>query len=116
MKKLELKRKRSKRRKRIIRKKITGSAKKPRLSVFRSNKYIYIQAIDDDSQKTLACASSLKYKGKLNLEIAGKVGTEMGEILKKNKIESVVFDRNGYLYTGRIKALADGIRKAGIKF
>ena len=115
MVKLKLLKKRRIRRKRVIRKNIHGTSLKPRLSVFRSNKYIYIQAIDDDKGATIASASSLGQK-KLNKDVAAKVGEEFGKKLVEKKIECVVFDRNGFLYSGKIKSLADGIRKAGLKF
>ena len=119
MEKIKLHKKRRLRRKRIIRKKIHGTLKRPRLSVFKSNKYIYAQAIDDDKGTTLAAVSSLAYdkkKRKLNKEVATKVGEEIGKKLVEKKIDTVYFDRNGFLYTGKIKALADGARKSGIKF
>lgn len=121
VKSLELKKKRRLRRKRVIRKKIFGTALKPRLSVYRSNRYIYVQAIDDEKGITIASSSSLLFKEKgagvkLNKEIAAKVGEDIAKKLLSKKIEKVVFDRNGFLYTGRIKALADAARKAGLKF
>ena len=119
MEKIKLNKKRRLRRKRIIRKKIHGTSKKPRLSVFKSNKYIYAQAIDDDKGNTLVAVSSLAHdrkKRKLNKEVATKVGEDIGKKLIEKKIDTVYFDRNGFLYTGKIKALADGARKSGIKF
>lgn len=119
MEKLKLQKKRRLRRKRIIRKKIHGTVNRPRLSVFKSNKYIYAQAIDDDKGNTLIASSSLIYdkkNRKLNKEIAAKVGEDIGKKLLEKKIDTVYFDRNGFLYTGKIKALADGARKAGLKF
>lgn len=109
------------RRKKSIKTKMFGTIEKPRLSVFRSNKYIYVQAIDDNNGTTLASASSIAYfkdkkAVKLNKEIAKKVGEDIAEELKKKKIETVVFDRNGYLYTGKVKILADAAREKGIKF
>lgn len=103
-----------------IRKKIEGSAETPRLSVFRSNKEIYAQVIDDISGKTLAAASSAdkdlkKAKGN-KTERAGKVGALIGERAKQAGVEKVVFDRSGYLYHGRVKALAEAAREAGLKF
>lgn len=100
-----------------IRSKISGTAEKPRMTVFRSNKQIYVQIIDDKSGKTMASASSLKIEEKVNKkEQAAKVG----EIISKNALEagitSVVFDRNGYLYHGRVKEVADAARKGGLKF
>ena len=102
-----------------IRKRIEGTASRPRLTVFKSNKYLYLQAIDDATGKTLAAASSLEeaLKGvKRDLEGAAKIGEEMGKRLKEKNIGEVVFDRNGYLYHGIVKAMADGARKAGIQF
>lgn len=100
-----------------IRGKISGTAEKPRMSVFRSNTQIYVQLIDDLAQKTLASASSLSLKEKMTKkEQAAKVGEMIAkEALSKN-ISTVVFDRNGYLYHGRVKELADGARKGGLKF
>ena len=103
-----------------IRKKIEGSANSPRLSVFRSNKEIYAQLINDLDGKTLAAASSnekemKKAKGTKS-DIAKNVGKLVAERAKKAGFETVVFDRSGYLYHGRIKALAEGAREAGLKF
>ena len=100
-----------------VRGKISGTQERPRLSVFRSNKQIYAQVIDDISGKTLASASSLKIEEKLpKKEIAAKVGEMIAKNAKEAGIEKVAFDRNGYLYHGRIKNLADAARKAGLKF
>ena len=100
-----------------IRKNIIGSATKPRLTIFRSNKSIYCQLIDDLAGYTLASASSseLDTKGSKS-EMASKVGQLIAERAKSSSIDSVVFDRNGYLYHGRVKALADGAREGGLKF
>lgn len=117
--KVKLNRKRRLRRKRIIKKRISGTVKKPRLSVFKSNKYIYVQAIDDVKGNTLVSATSLSKNvkdRKLNKTVASKIGEEIGKKLLEKKIDTVIFDRNGFLYTGKIKALADGARKAGLKF
>ena len=105
--------------KRRIRKKVFGTAKLPRLTVFRINKQIYAQLIDDLSGKTLVSASSYKNKdaekgNKLNQ--ASVVGKLVAEKAKSSGIETVVFDRNGYLYHGRVKALADSAREVGLKF
>lgn len=105
--------------KRRVRGKIHGTEERPRLSVYRSNKQIYAQVIDDASGKTLASASSLKMddaQGVAKLEQAAKVGKAIAESAKAAGIESVVFDRNGYLYHGRIKQLADAAREGGLKF
>lgn len=111
------------RKKTHVRKKIEGDSNRPRVSVFRSSKHIYVQAIDDVAGKTLASASSVEkgVKDQLsgctgNKEAASVAGKVFGEKLKGLGVESVVFDRNGYLYHGRIASLADGIREAGIKF
>jgi len=105
--------------KRRIRKKITGTSLVPRLSVFRSNKQIYAQVIDDSTGKTLASASSYKntaVEKKSKSEQAAVVGKEVAEKALKAGVESVVFDRNGYLYHGRVKSLADSAREGGLKF
>lgn len=100
-----------------VRGKINGTPECPRLSVFRSNKQIYAQVIDDLSGKTLASASSLKIEEKLaKKEIAAKVGELIAQHAKEAGVEKVTFDRNGYLYHGRIKELADAARKGGLKF
>ena len=100
-----------------VRGKISGTAECPRLTVFRSNKQIYAQVIDDLSGKTLASASSLKMEEKLaKKEIAAKVGELIAQHAKEAGVEKVTFDRNGYLYHGRIKELADAARKGGLKF
>ncbi len=108
----------AKRRKKIhlgIRRKISGTNDKPRFSVFRSNKEIYGQLIDDLTGSTLASASSVGLKGN-KVEQAAAVGKALAEKAKGQNIDSVVFDRGGYLYHGRIKALADAAREAGLQF
>lgn len=102
--------------KRKIRAKITGSLEKPRLSVFRSNKFIYAQVIDDTKGKTLVSASDVKTNKGTKTERAKMVGKLLAESCLKNKISKVVFDRNGFKYTGRIKLVAEEARKAGLKF
>src|SRR5574344_497042 len=100
-----------------IRKTISGTAERPRLTVSRSNKQIYAQLIDDVEGKTLAAASSLAIKDKeAKKEIAAKVGEELAKVATAKGIKSVVFDRNGYLYHGRVQSLADGARKGGLIF
>lgn len=101
-----------------IRKIVSGTAAKPRLSVFRSNKEIYAQLIDDVNGVTLAAASSREKgvsKG-TNVEVANAVGKLIAEKALKAGVDSVTFDRGGYLYHGRIKSLAEGAREAGLKF
>ena len=108
------------RRKRRIRKKISGSAARPRMSVYRSNRHMYAQVVDDVTGKTIAAAST--HDPELKTELAGKdkkeqaklVGKLVGERVKSAGIEQVVFDRNGYIYHGRIAAVADGAREAGV--
>ncbi len=100
-----------------VRGKIYGTPDRPRLSVFRSNKQIYAQVIDDTTGTTLASASSLKMEEKLpKKEMAAKVGELIAKNAKEAGIEAVRFDRNGYLYHGRVKELADAARKGGLKF
>lgn len=107
---------------RRIRRKIYGTKDRPRLCVFRSNKHIYSQLIDDTNEKTMLCVSSLdgelkkKLKAGSNKETAAEVGKLLAKKAKENKIGQVVFDRGGYLYHGRVKALAEEARKAGLKF
>ncbi|MFK7844170.1 MAG: 50S ribosomal protein L18 [Rhodothermales bacterium] len=107
-----------KRIKRRIRKRINGTPESPRLSVFRSSQHIYAQLIDDLSGHTLAAASSLedvKMKGS-SVEKSVEVGKKLAERAKAAGIESAVFDRNGFRYHGRVKALAEGAREGGISF
>ena len=101
-----------------IRNKISGTADRPRLSVFKSNKGIYAQIIDDIKGHTLASASSAELGAKNNatIEQSKEVGKKLAEKAVANGIESVVFDRSGYLYHGKVKALADGARDGGLKF
>ncbi|MDR1737533.1 MAG: 50S ribosomal protein L18 [Candidatus Symbiothrix sp.] len=100
-----------------VRKNLSGTAARPRLSVFRSNKQIYAQVIDDLTGTTLAAASSLGITDKApKKEIAAKVGDLIAQKSKEAGIEAVVFDRNGYLYHGRVKELAEAARKGGLKF
>jgi large subunit ribosomal protein L18 len=110
-----------KRRKVRIRKKISGVAERPRLVVYRSNRHIYAQVVDDVAGQTLASASTLALSKdgealKLDKASATRVGKAVAERAKERGIEAVVFDRNGYLFHGRIKALADGAREGGLKF
>lgn len=110
------------RRKFRIRSRITGTEERPRLSVFRSGRHIYAQVVLDDGGRTLAAASTLSRDLKGTLETdkksdaARKVGALIAKMCLAKNIEKVVFDRNGYLYHGRIKALAEAAREAGLKF
>jgi large subunit ribosomal protein L18 len=100
-----------------VRAKISGTDQKPRLSVFRANQHIYAQLIDDLSGKTLAAASSLEIKSKVKkAEIATEVGKLLAGKAKEKSISAVVFDRGGFAYHGRVKALAEGAREGGLKF
>ena len=106
--------------KKRIRRKISGTAARPRMSVFRSNKQIYVQIIDDEVGKTIVSASSrengIENEKITKVEQAAKVGALIAERAKAAGIETVVFDRNGYLYHGRVKSLADAARNGGLKF
>ena len=110
------------RRKLRIRKKVSGSSARPRLSVFRSAKHIYAQVIDDATGQTLAHASTLSkdlrgtFDDDKKVDAAKKVGALIAKICKSKKIDRVVFDRNGYLYHGRVSALAQAAREAGLEF
>ena len=103
-----------------IRKRLTGSAEQPRLSIFRSARHIYAQVIDDASGKTLAAASSMEKQlsGEkvAKKDMAKKVGELVAQRCKENGIGSVVFDRNGFRYHGRVQAVADGAREGGLSF
>ncbi len=110
------------RRKLHIRKRVLGTADKPRLSVFRSSGHIYVQAVDDAGGKVLAAASDVskatkaELAGKKKKEKAKAVGADIGKKLLALNVKKVVFDRNGFIYHGRVKELADGAREAGLEF
>jgi large subunit ribosomal protein L18 len=110
------------RRKRTIRKRVAGTAERPRLSVFRSNAHIYVQAIDDVTHRVLAAASDREkeiagtLQGKKKKERAKIVGKTIAQRLKAVNVIKVVFDRNGYIYHGRIKEVAEGAREGGLEF
>lgn len=113
MSKLQLRKKRARR----IRSKIFGTVSRPRLCVFRSLQYIYAQLIDDGNRRTIAALDSRKIKGgKNNIKTARKIGAEMAKIALAKKIKDVVFDRHGYKYHGKVKALAEGAREGGLIF
>ncbi len=99
-----------------IRSRVIGTEARPRLSVFRSNRFIYAQLINDETGKTLVAADSRKAKAKSALERATEVGTMLAELAKGKGITQVVFDRGGFRYQGAIAALADGAREAGLSF
>ena len=99
-----------------VRNKVTGVAERPRMSVFRSNKQIYVQIINDLTGCTLASASSLGLEAMPKKQQAAKVGEMIAQKAKEAGITTVVFDRNGYLYHGRIKEVADAARNGGLKF
>lgn len=99
-----------------VRKVVSGTAERPRLNVFRSNTNIYAQIIDDVKGNTLVSASSLKLKNGSNIEAAKEVGKMVAEAALKAGIKEVVFDRGGYIYHGRVQALAEAAREAGLDF
>ncbi len=100
-----------------IRKDLEGTSQRPRLSVFRSNKAIYAQIIDDSKGHTIASASSADMeKTKLNKDASKSVGKKVAEMALASGVNEIVFDRNGYLYHGNVKALAEGAREGGLKF
>jgi large subunit ribosomal protein L18 len=99
-----------------VRKKVSGTAERPRLVVFRSDKHIYAQLVDDDAGRTLATVSSLKIGEGKKSERAAAVGKQVAEVAKDKGITRVVFDRGGYKYHGRVKAVADGAREGGLEF
>lgn len=111
-----------KRRQKRVRKKIRGSQERPRLCVFRSSRHIYAQIVDDDSGRTLVAASTItselkdKVKGLKKSQAAKLVGEHLGALAKSNGITTVIFDRNGFLYHGRVRALSEGAREAGLTF
>jgi len=115
---MTLKSKRRKRRKRGIRKRVIGTPDRPRLSVYRSLQHIYVQLVDDLSGRTLASASSVAAKLPKggNCSAATDVGKKIAELAKDAGVEQVAFDRNGFQYQGRIKALAEAARESGLKF
>ncbi len=119
---LNLKKRARLKRKKRIRKNLVGTQQRPRLSVFRSSKHIYAQVIDDGQGHTLAAASSLEKNVKEQPEFESKiavanfVGKLLGERAIKKGIKKIVFDRNGFLYHGRVKAVSDGAREAGLEF
>lgn len=119
MNKIKDKLRRARRRKFRIRKKISGSEERPRMTIFKSNRYTYLQVIDDNKMNTLVAVSN-KEKDLLNVKNNNKNLAKLGEIaaerLKQKNITSIVFDRNGYKYHGIIKTIADAVRKAGIQF
>ncbi|GAC1412193.1 MAG: 50S ribosomal protein L18 [Candidatus Doudnabacteria bacterium] len=100
-----------------VRSNVSGSDTRPRLAVYRANQHIYAQLIDDVKHKTIASVSSMSLKSKANKsDVAGEVGTAIAKKALDAKITEVVFDRGGYKYHGRVKALADSARAAGLKF
>jgi large subunit ribosomal protein L18 len=109
-------------RKASIRLRVSGTSERPRLTVFRSARYVYAQAIDDTTGRVLASASELEeglkasVSGKAKKERAREIGKAVGERLKATGVTSVVFDRNGFIYHGRVKEVADGARAAGLQF
>lgn len=116
MKNKSIKKTKVERRHRRIRSKVFGTSKKPRLCIYRSNKNIYAQVIDDEVGKTIVAFSSDKADGKTFMERSIEVGKQIAKLAKEKNIKEIVFDRGGFLYTGKVKALADGAREEGLKF
>ncbi len=104
------------RRQKSVRKRVVGSTERPRVCVFRSAKHLFVQVIDDANAKTLASASTFGVKSGSKLEAAANVGKALAEACKSAGVESVVFDRNGFRYHGRVKAVADAAREGGLRF
>jgi len=110
------------RRQAAVRRRVKGTAERPRLSVFRSLKHIYVQAIDDTNERVLAVASDLEsglrdeVKGLKKAERAHKIGEAIAKKLLEKQVKTVVFDRNGFIYHGRVKQVAEGARKGGLEF
>jgi large subunit ribosomal protein L18 len=109
------KQERHSRRKKGIRKRISGTAVKPRITVYKSNRHLYVQAIDDYAGNTVGASSDYDIGKKPTMKSATKIGGKLAEKLLKKKIKEAVFDRNGYPYLGLVKEVAEGIRKGGIK-
>jgi large subunit ribosomal protein L18 len=109
-------------RKKKIRGRLEGTKERPRLSVFKSNRHLYVQLIDDSLEKTIAGTSTQSkvlresFSGKCNKVVATELGKEVAKIAKENGIEHIAFDRNGFRYHGKLKAIADAARAAGLKF
>ncbi len=99
-----------------VRKKVSGTAERPRLVVFRSDKHIYAQLVDDDAGRTIATVSSVKIGEGKKSEKAAQVGKQVAVVAKDKGFTRVVFDRGGYKYHGRVKAVADGAREGGLEF
>lgn len=120
--KVELKKKSKERIRKRIRKKIKGTSLRPRLFIFKSNRYLYAQAVDDEQGRVIASASTLEkefreqQKNYKNIEASRALGEIMARRLKQKKITRIVFDRGAYPYHGRVKALAEAMRKGGLKF
>jgi large subunit ribosomal protein L18 len=116
MKNINFKKQKVQRRHGKIRATISGTEDKPRLSVFKSNKYIYGQLIDDEKAITIVSLSSFKAKGKTFMERSIETGKEIAKLALAKNIKAVVFDRGGFKYVGRVKAFADGARAGGLQF
>ncbi|MBU6426765.1 50S ribosomal protein L18 [Patescibacteria group bacterium] len=113
---LQIKNQKFERRRKRIRAKISGTKERPRLSIFKSHKYVYVQLVDDDNGCTLAAFNSRKVKGKTPAERAKEVGLGLAKEALAVKIKRAVFDKGGYLYAGKIKLVAEGAREGGLEF
>ena len=116
MKKLQIKSQKFARRKARVRAKVHGTEERPRLSIFKSHKYIYAQIVNDDKGHTLVSAHTMDSKAKSPVERAQELGALLAKKAKESKITKVVFDRGGYIYHGRVRHLAEAARQAGLKF
>jgi len=116
MNKTKEKKEKRERRQRRIRAKVSGTSERPRLSVFKSNKFLYAQVIDDEAGKTLASASTKEIKQGAESEKSKALGELIAKKAKEKNISKIVFDRGGYIYTGKIKDFADGARSGGLSF
>jgi len=106
---------RRQRRKRGIRKDIYGTIEKPRITIYKSNKHIYVQAIDDYTGNTIAGYSDFKIGKRKNIEVAFAIGKKLAESLSRKDVKKAIYDRNGYIYHGLVKSVAEGVRKGGIR-
>jgi large subunit ribosomal protein L18 len=116
MNKSNIKKEKRERRHRKIRSTISGTSKRPRLSVSKTNTTMYLQLIDDEAGKTLVASSTKGMKGKTGMEKAAEAGKNLAKKATEKNIKAVVFDRGGFVYTGKIKAVAEGAREGGLKF
>lgn len=116
MKNIDIKRENRIRRHKRVRSQVSGTAETPRLAVFKSNKFIYAQLINDDKGETISSVDSRTSKAKTKLEQAKEIGSKIATEAKAKKITKVIFDRGGFIFTGKVKAVAEGAREGGLEF